>query len=394
MPTHKTVILNKGYRKNAIGGLEGHNERLRSAFSNPGIALSRSSLNLQFKKPEGSYFETLRSMEAKGLLTLAGLRRDSYMLDEFVLDVNSLYFEERGGYPYAARFYEDAYAFAAREAGGEKWIVSAVMHADELHRNLSLDLGHSVFHYHLHVVYAPVVEASVHYPKNYPDLSLAGKTEIANKISHSRKWPIAYEIRPDGSKERISSYSALQDRYYEAMQDAGHKGLSPVEHGSSLEKLSTLEFKTLKEREVLAGLEGRVLDAQRQLDISRDALSSVHHAASSLENVEKKAHRTLAGKIALRPGEWQKAKALILEGQKAQLEKAALSQKIAEAEKARDSYAERFEALGKKHEALQEKTSDFRKALLTDRNATEKAVSNILEKARVREKEIGRDRDW
>jgi len=45
---------------------------------------------------------------------------------------------------------------AVNEAGGEQYIISAVMHADERNRNLSEELGRDVFHYHLHVIYIPV----------------------------------------------------------------------------------------------------------------------------------------------------------------------------------------------------------------------------------------------
>ena len=42
--------------------------------------------------------------------------------------------------------------------GGEQYILSAVMHADEINRAMTEALGREVYHYHLHVVYVPVVE--------------------------------------------------------------------------------------------------------------------------------------------------------------------------------------------------------------------------------------------
>ena len=36
-------------------------------------------------------------------------------------------------------------------------ILSAVMHADEINRAMTEALGREVYHYHLHVVYVPVV---------------------------------------------------------------------------------------------------------------------------------------------------------------------------------------------------------------------------------------------
>ena len=54
--------------------------------------------------------------------------------------------------------YTDAYKAAVEIVGGEQYILSAVMHADERNRAMSEALGQDVYHYHLHVVYVPVVE--------------------------------------------------------------------------------------------------------------------------------------------------------------------------------------------------------------------------------------------
>ena len=52
------------------------------------------------------------------------------MFDELVFDVNSAYFERRGGYDYAKQFFAEAYNLAVKEAGGEQYVLSAVLHAD------------------------------------------------------------------------------------------------------------------------------------------------------------------------------------------------------------------------------------------------------------------------
>jgi hypothetical protein len=47
---------------------------------------------------------------------------------------------------------------AIKEVCGEQFILSAVLHCDERNKALSDELGRDIFHYHPHVVYAPVVE--------------------------------------------------------------------------------------------------------------------------------------------------------------------------------------------------------------------------------------------
>lgn len=48
--------------------------------------------------------------------------------------------------------------------GGEQYILSAVMHADEINRAMTEALGREVYHYHLHVVYVSVVEKQMLQP--------------------------------------------------------------------------------------------------------------------------------------------------------------------------------------------------------------------------------------
>jgi hypothetical protein len=76
------------------------------------------------------------------------------------------YFEENGGYEFAREFYAKAYEFAYKAVGGEQYILSAVMYADERNRGESERLWHDVLHYHLHVSYVPVVMKDERYSKS------------------------------------------------------------------------------------------------------------------------------------------------------------------------------------------------------------------------------------
>ena len=97
-------------------------------------------------------------LEAAGTISTRGLKPDATHYCELVFDVNSAYFDNHGGYEFAKQFYEDAYKAAVQIVGGEQYILSAVMHADEINRAMTEALGREVYHYHLHVVYVPVVE--------------------------------------------------------------------------------------------------------------------------------------------------------------------------------------------------------------------------------------------
>ena len=174
----------------------------------------------------------------------------SAIVDEFVLDVNSEYFELNGGYEFAKKFYEEAYRYAIKEAGSEDYIVSAILHADERHKDLSEKYGHDVYHYHLHVVYVPVVQKEVKWTKRAAP-ELVGKVkEVIPQINHTEKWP-----RRKVNGKFINEYSKLQDRYFDNMAAAGFPDLQRGERGSAAEHLSVEEYKYQQEkkrREVVA----------------------------------------------------------------------------------------------------------------------------------------------
>ena len=76
-------------------------------------------------------------MEQDGVISTRGLKPDAVKYGELIFDVNSAYFYNHGGYEFAKEFYADAYKAAVEIVGGEQYILSAVMHADERNRAMS-----------------------------------------------------------------------------------------------------------------------------------------------------------------------------------------------------------------------------------------------------------------
>ena len=168
-------MRNERYRKNAISVRERHNERKNEVYSNPDVLLEYSHNNVIFKACEAAtYAQQFDRMVEDGVVSTRGLKPDAYVFDELVFDVNTDYFETHGGYEYAKQFYAEVYELAKEIAGGEQYIISAVMHADERNREASDRLGRDVFHYHLHVVYLPVVEKQIRWSKRCKDPALRG----------------------------------------------------------------------------------------------------------------------------------------------------------------------------------------------------------------------------
>ena len=218
----RTTVRNQPRTESNITDAEAHNERQKACYRNEDIVPERSHMNIHFKTPSGSYQEMFRQMEQDGTISTRGLKQDAVHYGELVFDVNSAYFHNHGGYEFAQAFYAEAYRAAVDIVGGEQYILSAVMHADERNQGMSKALGYDVWHYHLHVVYVPVVEKQILWSKRCKDPALVGAVkETIMQVSHSKKWQSQPVLDEFGEPMRTKtgkivlkkSYSVLQDRY-------------------------------------------------------------------------------------------------------------------------------------------------------------------------------------
>ena len=269
-------MRNERYRKNAISVRERHNERKNEVYSNPDVLLEYGHNNVTFKACEAAtYAQQFDRMVEEGVVSTRGLKPDAYVFDELVFDVNTDYFETHGGYEYAKEFYAEVYELAKEIAGGEQYIISAVMHADERNRAMSEALGEDVYHYHLHVVYVPVVEKQIRWSKRCKDKSLVGKVkETVMQVSMSKKWaskPVLDEATGEplktakGKPVLKKSYSVLQDDFFQYMREAGYADIERGERGSSEEHLTVTQFKVEREQARLAELQTEKSEVQAEI---------------------------------------------------------------------------------------------------------------------------------
>lgn len=138
----RTTVRNQPRTESNIADAEAHNERQKACYRNEDIVPERSHLNIHFKEPSSSYQDMFRQMEQDSTISTRGLKQDAIHYDELVFDVNSAYFHNHGGYEYAKAFYAEAYRAAVDIVGGEQYILSAVMHADERNQGMSKALGY------------------------------------------------------------------------------------------------------------------------------------------------------------------------------------------------------------------------------------------------------------
>ena len=370
-----------------VAKVQEHNEREKDRYSNVDIVPERTALNVHFKSPTDDYVKMFEQMEQDKIISTRGLKPDAVKYGELVFDVNSTYFYNHGGYEFAKQFYADAYKAAVEIVGGEQYILSAVMHADERNRAMSVALGEDVYHYHLHVVYIPVVEKQILWSKRCKDESLRGTVkETITQVSRSKKWeskPVLDEngnpmLNAKGKKILKSSYSVLQDDFFNFMRNAGYTDVERGECGSTEEHLTVTQFKVQAEQQRLEAVTGQVAQAEQSLADAKaatekqkkklealkketQAAKSVAMTAHEIESMGKK--NPITGNVTMTADECRTLKDYAVSSFAEKSEKLKYKQKFEQADKNAKIWKDRFEKLNKDYEELKQKAQPFLDAI-------------------------------
>ena len=384
----RTVARNQDLETPAdVAKVQEHNEREKDSYSNQDIEPERTSLNVHFKAPTDDYVKMFEQMEQDGVISTRGLKPDAIKYGELVFDVNSAYFYNHGGYEFAKQFYADAYKAAVEIVGGEQYILSAVMHADEHNRAMSEALGEDVYHYHLHVVYIPVVEKQILWSKRCKDEALRGTVkETITQVSRSKKWdskPVLDEdgnpkLNEKGKKILRSSYSVLQDDFFNFMRAAGYTDVERGERGSTEEHLTVTQFKVQAEQQRLEAVTGQVAQAKRSLENAKAATEKQKKKLEALQKETKTAKTvaltvqdieamgkkaTFGNNITLTPDECRTLKDYAVSSFAEKAEKIKYKQKFEQAEKSAKTWKQRYDALHEQYQELKKKAQPFLDAL-------------------------------
>lgn len=349
-----------------VGNSERHNERKNENYSNNDVDLERTHLNVHFKDPEGkSYLQILREMEAEGKVSERGLREDATLFDEMIFDVNTKYFDVHGGYDYAKEFFSKCYEFAC-EKYGEEYVVSAVMHADELNKGLTEENGTPCYHYHLHVVAIPVVEKEIRWSKRCKDEALRGKVkEVIHQISHSKKWPsLTPELdengneimRKNGKASFVRSYSILQDEIFEFLHSKGYTDLERGVKGSTAENLTSLEYKIKQDTE-------RLSEIQQKLEAEEVRYESAHDVHKTYSEIDSMGKKNISGKYSVSKDDYEVLTTLAKEGISSRGEIGRLNDKLNDVQRRLNSERSAYSRLRYQYEELKEKCKPFLYAL-------------------------------
>ena len=399
----RTVARNQDLETPAdVAKVQEHNEREKDSYSNQDIVPERTALNVHFKSPTDDYVKMFEQMEQDGVISTRGLKPDAIKYGELVFDVNSAYFYNYGGYEFAKQFYADAYKAAVEIVGGEQYILSAVMHADERNRAMSEALGEDVYHYHLHVVYIPVVEKQILWSKRCKDEALRGTVkEVITQVSRSKKWeskPVLGEdgnpmLNAKGKKILKSSYSVLQDDFFNFMRNAGYTDVERGERGSTEEHLTVTQFKVQAEQQRLEAVTGQVAQAKRGLENAKAATEKQKKKLEALQKETKTAKTvaltvqdieamgkkaTFGNNITLTPDECRTLKDYAVSSFAEKAEKIKYKQKFEQAEKSAKTWKQRYDALHEQYQELKKKAQPFLDALEIASEKVRAFINSIL----------------
>ena len=374
----------------SVGKFERHIERKNESYENMNVDLSRTPMNVSYKScGDLTYNERLDQMIAEGMVSLKGLKADATVFDEMIMDVNTDYFEQKGGYEYACRFYEEAFHFAEKLYGKDN-VISAVMHADELNVAMTEKYGRPIYHYHLHIMALPVVDKEVRWTKRCKDPELVGKVkEIIHQVSHSKKWKSEKAIDTDGNPILNSkgkqvyhaSYSVLQDKFFEHMHSAGFEGFVRGERGSTAENLTATQYKIKQDEKTLA-------DLQEKIAMEKATYTANHNAFMTFNEIDSSGKKTFTGKYTVSAEDYEKLTTLAKQSYTAasdvkrlQAENRSLSQEI---------WWLRSEVLRLKYalSELTEKCRPYLDALKIAPQAVKEFIGGILEKFRKQKRDL------
>ena len=399
----RTVARNQDLETPAdVAKVQEHNEREKDSYSNQDIVPERTALNVHFKSPTDDYVKMFEQMEQDGVISTRGLKPDAVKYGELIFDVNSAYFYNHGGYEFAKQFYADAYKAAVEIVGGEQYILSAVMHADERNQAMSEALGEDVYHYHLHVVYIPVVEKQILWSKRCKDESLRGTVkETITQVSRSKKWdskPVLDEdgnpmLNAKGKKILKSSYSVLQDDFFNFMRNVGYTDVERGERGSTEEHLTVTQFKVQAEQQRLETVTGQVAQAEQTLEDTKVATAKQKKKLEALQK-ETKAAKTIAltvqdieamgkknaltGNVSLTQDQCETLKRYAVNGIIANADNKRLKEKLASAEKTASIWKQRYDALNEKYMELKQKAQPYLDALEIASERVRAFISAVL----------------
>ena len=209
-----------------------------------------------------------------------------------------------------------------------------------------------------------------------------------------------------GKKILKSSYSVLQDDFFNFMRNVGYTDVERGERGSTEEHLTVTQFKVQAEQQRLETVTGQVAQAEQSLEDAKSATEKQKKRLEALQR-ETKAAKTIAltvqdidamgkknaitGNISLTPDQCDTLKRYAVNGIITNADNKRLKEKLASAEKTVSIWKQRYDALNEKYQELKKKAQPYLDALEIASEKVRAFLNAIL--ARGQEKQEHRQPD-
>ena len=117
------------FKKEAIRGIQSHNQRERKSHSNPDIDYGRSTANYELHEPASSDYAEAIQNRIDDLLLVKAVRKDAVRMCGLIVTSDKAFFDDLTPEE-TRRFFEESKAFLTEFVGAEN-VISAMVHMDE-----------------------------------------------------------------------------------------------------------------------------------------------------------------------------------------------------------------------------------------------------------------------
>lgn len=152
---YKIGINIQQHNSASIQGAYIHNERRSESHDNIHIKKERTPDNYYWIKPADTYTALYDDLLKRNVISEKGLKETSTRIETAVIDIKAKYFDN--DYQKAVEVYSKPVE-AFIDKVGKDFVLSAVMHADEVFTDTKT--GEELVHYHVHIAYIPTVKKS------------------------------------------------------------------------------------------------------------------------------------------------------------------------------------------------------------------------------------------
>ena len=233
------------FKKEAVRGIQSHNNRERESRSNPDIDYQRSAGNYDLHGQAADYAQAIQN-RIDDLLLVKAVRKDAVHMCGLIVSSDSAFFESLSQED-TRRFFEESKAFLT-EFVGEQNVISAMVHLDEKTP-------------HMHFLHVPVT----------PEGRLSAKTIY--------------------TRESLKKLQTELPRHLQSLGFDVQRGVEQ-EPGAAKKHLNTREFK--QQQEALRGLEKEAEAVSASLEQHQREASTLQERLQSYERQAQEAEKALA----------------------------------------------------------------------------------------------------